>query len=128
MIAAMILSAVLGAEWLSYGEAYKEYVRGGAKQPIVVYVGAEWCPACKTMKPRLKEVVAEMGLGKTAILAEIDYDEDRKSAKSVMDGTSLPQTVLFYFTDERPEPFSKVLRGSASKRQIKEFLNAAATK
>ena len=46
-LAAMLQLSVVSAD-ASYAEAHKAMMETG--RPMVILVGAEWCPACRTMK------------------------------------------------------------------------------
>lgn len=50
------------------------------KGPVFVRIGAEWCPACQSLKPTLKKLAAEYR-GK-ATIASVDKDQSPELTKS----------------------------------------------
>jgi len=61
----------------------------------VVYVGAEWCPPCKVLKPQLKELAANMeGVGVLAL--DVDTD-DVKGQEEFAHIRSIPYVMIYRF-------------------------------
>lgn len=61
----------------------------------VVYVGAEWCRPCKVLKPKLKELAAEMeGVGVLAL--DVDTD-DVKGHQEFAHIRSIPYIMIYQF-------------------------------
>lgn len=85
--------SLLGGGENSYADAYKASQESG--KPLVVLVGADWCPACQRMKsaviPQLRK---EGGLDQVEF-AIVNTDRDRELAHKLMSGGSIPQIVLF---------------------------------
>jgi thioredoxin-like negative regulator of GroEL len=76
-----------------YATAYETTVSTG--QPLVVLVGAEWCPACQQMKNSvIPQVKRQGGLDKVAF-AYVNTDADRSLAGKLMQGGSIPQLILY---------------------------------
>lgn len=77
----------------TYKEAHAESVASG--RPLLVLVGADWCPACRDMKystmPRLQR---EGKLDKVAY-AIVDVDRESRLASQLMRSSSIPQLVLY---------------------------------
>ena len=61
----------------------------------VVYVGAEWCPPCKVLKPLIKKLVEESeGVG----LLELDVDtDDVKGQEEFAHIRSIPYVMIYQF-------------------------------
>ncbi len=61
----------------------------------VVYVGAEWCPPCKVLKPQLKELATNMeGVGVLAL--DVDTD-DVKGQEEFAHIRSIPYIMIYQF-------------------------------
>ena len=76
-----------------YSKAYDTMVSTG--QPLVVLVGAEWCPACQQMKNSvIPQVKRQGGLDKVAF-CYVNTDADRNLAHKLMQGGSIPQLILY---------------------------------
>jgi thiol-disulfide isomerase/thioredoxin len=68
--------------------------------PLVVLVGADWCPACQAMKQSvLPQVKRDGGLTRVAF-AMVNTDRDSVLAHQLMVGGSIPQLVMFVKTDD----------------------------
>lgn len=60
--------------------------------PVIVKLGADWCPPCREMKPVLKELARELK-GK-AIILDLDINEHRALARKLK--VKLIPTTIFY--------------------------------
>jgi thioredoxin-like negative regulator of GroEL len=86
------ISAV-SADGPHYAKAYETMVSTG--QPLVVLVGAEWCPACQQMKNSvIPQVKRQGGLDKVAF-CYVNTDADHSLAGKLMRGGSIPQLILY---------------------------------
>jgi thiol-disulfide isomerase/thioredoxin len=97
MFAALLHSALLTPMANAYDEAYQ--LANDENRPLVVLIGADWCPACRTMKnatlPRLQR---DGGLRDVAY-AEVNTDQQSQLADRLLRGNSIPQLVIFYKDD-----------------------------
>jgi len=82
-----------------YTLAYKRSVE--EDKPLMVVVGAEWCPACNVLK---KTTIANMemtGELDDVSLAVVDRDAEPELAKRLMaDEKMIPQIIVFSKTDD----------------------------
>jgi thioredoxin-like negative regulator of GroEL len=94
MTAAFVLQTIMlttGAQ--PYAEAYRSTETTG--RPLLVLVGADWCPACQTMKHGTLARMERSGkLGRVAY-SIVNTDQESRVANQVMRGSSIPQLVLF---------------------------------
>jgi thioredoxin-like negative regulator of GroEL len=102
-----------------YAEAHK--VHSATGQPMVLLVGAEWCPGCVQMKNSVLPRVARRGLLGKVAFAHVNTDRDSRVAKSVMQGGTIPQLIMYRKT---PNGWKRhLLVGVQSPEQIESFIN-----
>jgi thioredoxin-like negative regulator of GroEL len=82
----------------SYDEAYKQAETNG--QPILVLVGADWCPGCRTMKGAVMPQLHKGGKLKTVNYAQVDTDANSTLASHLMRGNSIPQLIVYAKTEK----------------------------
>ncbi|HEX3999619.1 MAG TPA: thioredoxin family protein [Pirellulales bacterium] len=95
---ALTLSALTTGEQ-TYEQAYNTAVNDSSR-PLVVLVGADWCPACQAMKTSVLPQVKQLGGLNNVSFAMVNVDRDSTIAKSLMEGGSIPQLVMFVKTDK----------------------------
>lgn len=108
---------VTGAD---YGEARQAAV--ASNQPLVVLVGAEWCPACRTMKQSVLPRLRNRGLLNRVNFAQVDTDSHPVLSRRLMSGSSIPQLVMYYRTDTGWQ--RKEVIGARSEAEIEAFIDA----
>ena len=77
----------------TYAEARKTCTETG--KPMVVLVGADWCPACKLMKDRVLPQIRQHGVLRPVAFAQVNYDRERELASQLTAGGLLPQLLVF---------------------------------
>lgn len=95
----------------SYDRAY--VLSPITEQPMVILVGAEWCPGCVVMKKRMKKILTELtseytrdniGNIKNAVRSkltfpvlyvELDSDKEPELARKILTGNSIPQLIIY---------------------------------
>jgi len=82
---------VSGAQ--TYEQAYEDTQTSG--KPLVVLVGADWCPGCVAMKSGVLPRVQSGGYLRGVNYAQIDADSDGELAGRLMRGSSIPQLIVF---------------------------------
>jgi thioredoxin-like negative regulator of GroEL len=90
-IVLQISAVTVGAH--EYKNAYEQAEKTG--QPLVVLVGADWCPACQTMKQSVIPQLAKQGALSKVSFAMVNTDRDHALAGKLMQGGSIPQLVMF---------------------------------
>jgi thioredoxin-like negative regulator of GroEL len=76
-----------------YTLAYQQAQAKG--QPLMVIVGAQWCPACHTLKDTtIKELQAAGQLDEVCV-AVVDRDAQPQLANQLMRGQMIPQIIVF---------------------------------
>ena len=125
-VAALTLLAVLIApttsdEQIPYDAAYRKAQE--EKKPLVVLVGANWCAACRIMKSETILSMKDAGDFKGVVFTHVDKDVQPEIAQQVMQGSTLPQLVVFCEGDHGWKRFS--LTGMQSERRVKELIRKA---
>jgi thioredoxin-like negative regulator of GroEL len=91
--AAKTATAARTAAPLHYGEAYKQSTRTG--RPLLVLIGAKWCPACRRMKSAILPQLSRRNALRQVAFVTIDKDQEKKLASQLMSGRTVPQLILF---------------------------------
>lgn len=76
-----------------YSDAYRDSAVNG--KPLLILVGADWCPACETMKGSVLPVVRQRGDLDRVAFARVDADEESRLARQLMSGGSIPQLIMY---------------------------------
>ncbi len=108
----------LGGGSESYGEAHKATIEKG--YPLVVVVGATWCPACQEMKLKVIPELKRGGILQNVAFAQVDVDEETELAAKLTEGGPIPQIVVY-----RKTPSGWRLRrliGGHDLRTVEQFI------
>ncbi len=98
-----ILAALLNMSFLAttsnmtYDQAYRTATADEGR-PLVVLVGADWCPACQQMKQSVMPAVQQHGSLSHVAFAMVNTDRDGALAGQLMQGSSIPQLVMYVKT------------------------------
>jgi len=87
-------TSLLAAEPSGYEKAFQEAQT--RKQPLIVLVGATWCPGCQTMKQTVMPQMSRRGDLKNVSYATVDADAEPELAGSLMRGGAIPQLIVFH--------------------------------
>jgi thiol:disulfide interchange protein len=92
------MQIVLQVAWVaggaqSYEQAYDDTQANG--RPLVVLVGADWCPGCRTMKQAVLPRMHDSGRLAGVNYVEVDTDERSGLADQLMRGGTIPQLIVF---------------------------------
>lgn len=93
--AALVQAAVLvtGADSESYADAHERVMSTG--QPMVVMVGADWCPACQVMKNQVLPRVRERGILAKVAFAIVNLDRERELGAQLTNNGPIPQLLMY---------------------------------
>jgi thiol-disulfide isomerase/thioredoxin len=117
LIALLQLSA-LGAQDTDYAQAYQRSLATG--RPLLVLVGAPWCPACEQMKHSVLPQVAEAGGLNDVVFAYVDFDQQQELASRLLESKSIPQLIRLDRTDAGWN--RRVLVGAKTPREVFSFV------
>lgn len=94
-------------------------------QPMVVLVGADWCPACVTMKESVLPEVKRNGDLSGVGFAKVNLDQEPELAQQLLSGTTIPQLLV---VEKNPDGGLKQTRftGLQSSSLIASTIRAAA--
>jgi thioredoxin-like negative regulator of GroEL len=125
-ITSLLLFSVLSSAQVdrpSYETAYQKAQE--EHKPLLIIVGADWCAACKTLKSQTIDPMQSSGKLQDVIVTVVDKDARPELAQQLMQGSSLPQLVVFAKGDDGWKKFS--LSGLQSERRVQELLDRAST-
>ena len=88
----MLAAPTEAAETETYADAYRKSAETG--QPLVVLVGAEWCPACVQMKHTIIPQLRQLGILRRVAFAQIDLDRQRELGQKLVGGGPIPQLII----------------------------------
>jgi thiol-disulfide isomerase/thioredoxin len=83
--------SLLATDGHNYADAYRNTQSTG--KPLVVLVGADWCPGCQTMKNSVIPQLEKQGGLSNVAFAYVNADS--KLAHKLMQGGSIPQLIMF---------------------------------
>jgi thioredoxin-like negative regulator of GroEL len=124
LTSSLLLQTVLLATGAQpYEQAYK--TMEDHDQPLLVLVGADWCPACQTMKSGTMRQLERSGKLAGVAYAVVNSDRESSLAQKLMRGGSIPQLVLYAKT---PTGWRRSqLTGGQSERQVEAFIARSAS-
>ncbi|HLA84094.1 MAG TPA: thioredoxin family protein [Thermoguttaceae bacterium] len=112
-------SVLLTTTTNSYRDARQDCSENG--RPMIVLVGAEWCPACVEMKNQVMPKVQRRGLLRKVAFAIVDLDRQKRLGRELTGGGPIPQVIMY-----RKTPAGWRLRrliGGQSAETIATFIN-----
>lgn len=92
-------------------------------QALVVLVGADWCPGCRTMKQSVIPQAKRQGMLKHVEFATVNTDKQSALAGKLMRGGSIPQLIMFRKTDKGWKRDQVI--GAQSMDELARFLEPA---
>ena len=119
LMAVVLQASVAASGEKTYAEAFHQSTRNG--RPLVVMLGADWCPACVKLKNSIMPQVAKNGGLQGVELAYVDVDKEPALAKQLVRGASIPQIVRF---ERGPKGWeSKHMIGAQSVGKVTQFVS-----
>ncbi len=117
------VSVVAAAPQTSYEQAFQQSTETG--QPLVVLIGADWCPSCQVVKREILPKLRRQGSFEGVAFATVDSDHERKLAAKLMSGTKIPQLIVYEKNDQGW--VRRQLTGRYNLERVATFLNRAGT-
>jgi len=120
---ALVLGLVLQATTVAlpnqpFNEAAQKSAVNG--KPLVVLLGAEWCPGCRVMKNSVLPEVARSGALQEVEFVYIDIDREPQLAERLSRSDSIPQLLRYQRVGNRWE--GRSLLGAQSPDKVKAFI------
>lgn len=81
----------------TYAQAHETTTKTG--QPMVILVGAKWCPACVQMKNSVVPQLKQRGSFTEVAFAEVDIDRERELGQQLTNGGPIPQLLMYRKTN-----------------------------
>ena len=103
-----------------YATAREQTTKTG--KPIVILVGAEWCPACVEMKQKVMPEIRKRGILRRVAFANVNLDRQGKLAKQLTGGGPIPQMIMYRKT--RKGWLRRELIGGQSPKTVEDFINS----
>lgn len=76
-----------------YAEAHQMVTETG--RPMLVVVGADWCPACQTLEKTVLPQVRQRGLLRRVAFAVVNLDHDQELGQQLTAGGPIPQMLMY---------------------------------
>jgi thioredoxin-like negative regulator of GroEL len=107
---------------VSYQAALKD--AQSQQRPLLVLVGATWCPGCQTMKQTVLPSLQRDGGMREITYTTVDADSDRDVAGQLMRGSAIPQLIVF---SKMPDGkwHREQITGETSAAQVKSLIARA---
>jgi thioredoxin-like negative regulator of GroEL len=124
LLLTVVLTTVPGDQQLqqSYAQAYTESL--AEKKPLLVVVGAPWCPACRVLKETTLKPMATTGELDDVSFVVINRDENPTLAAKLTQGEKTIPQIILYTPSENGWQRRK-LRGFQSKQPILSLIQNA---
>ena len=91
-------------------------------QPIVILVGAEWCPACVEMKQKVLPEIRKRGILQQVAFANVNLDKQNKLAEQLTGGGPIPQMIMYRKT--RRGWLRRALIGGQNCKTVEVFIDS----
>jgi thioredoxin-like negative regulator of GroEL len=115
----VLQAALMATSGETYSEAHKATTEKGC--PLVVVVGATWCPACQQLKDKVLPEVKRHGVLRNVAFANVDLDEEHELGAQLTNGGPIPQIVVY-----RKTPVGWLLRrlvGGHDVKSVEDFIS-----
>ena len=98
--------------------AYQRSVETG--RPLVVLLGARWCPGCRVMQHEVMPEVEKSGGLEQVEFVHIDIDRNRRLAAKLSKANTIPQLIRYHKT---PDGWKyNLLNGAYKVDEVKAFI------
>ena len=121
-LSVVLQTAVMATGAQPYPQAYDALVKDG--KPMLVVVGADWCPACVTMKNGTLARMEKQGQLSEVSYVALNSDRHPELASKIGSGSAIPQVVLYEKTESGFR--RRQLTGAQSEGVIQSLVKGAA--
>ncbi len=124
LMATTISMAVNGtASDHDYTLAYQRSIE--ENKPLMVVVGADWCPACTALQDSTIRSMEQEGELQDVQLAVVDQDRDPELARQLMKGENRIPQIIVYSMDQGGRWRSRKLTGFQSAQPVRSLIRRA---
>jgi thioredoxin-like negative regulator of GroEL len=92
-LTALLQLSIAASGTENYQEAYERAQTTG--RPLVVMVGADWCPACRQMAENVMPEVKRSNRLENVVFAYVNLDQESELAGRLTRGGIIPQLIVF---------------------------------
>lgn len=121
--AAILQASIMATGAADYADARRETTETG--RPMVILVGADWCPACVTMKNEIVPKAEKRGLLKKVVYTVVNLDHQKELGRQLVENGPIPQMIMYRKTDKGW--LRRKLIGQQSVENIEAFINEGVT-
>ncbi|MDG2222463.1 MAG: thioredoxin family protein [Rubripirellula sp.] len=115
-------SADQKAKTQDYAAAYKQSLE--EQKPLMVIVGAPWCPACNVLKETTLKEMKKNGDFDAVALTMVNRDEQPELAKQLTNGENVIPQIIVYTPQENGWKRRKLL-GFQSSQPVRSLIRRA---
>jgi len=116
-VTALFAMVAVGGD--SYADAHKETTETG--RPMVVMVGADWCPACQVMKNTILPEVRKRGILRKVAFALVNLDREGELGGQLTGNGPIPQLLVYRRTADGWR--LRRLIGGQDVQTVEKFIN-----
>lgn len=121
-VSVVLQTAIMASGAQPYSQARDALVNDG--KPMLVLVGADWCPACQTMKNGTLAQMDRQGKFSDVSYVALNSDRHGELASQIGSGSMIPQIVLYEKTNTGFR--KRQLTGVQSEGVIQSLIKGAA--
>lgn len=125
LLAVALCSVTSASLKMNYADAYKESV--AQDKPLMVVVGAPWCPACNVLKQSTLEPMAQTGELDGVSVAILDRDSNPDLVKQLTKGEQMLPQIIMYTRTDSGQWKRRQLKGYQPKQPIRNMIRTAVT-
>ena len=118
----VLQTAIMASGAQPYSQAYDALVQDG--KPMLVLVGADWCPACVTMKNSTLAPMERQGQLNGVSYVQLNSDRHSRLAGQLGSGGMIPQLILYERTKDGYR--RRQLTGAQSADTVQAIVRGAA--
>jgi len=118
LMCATLMAGASAEKSLSYANAHELATQ--QNRPMLILVGADWCPACRTMKHNTLSSMQHEGKLKEVVFGIVNIDTEPELAAQMMRSSTIPQLILY-----TPAPqgwYRMYLHGAQSEDRIEGMI------
>ncbi len=121
IVSAIMLASTTAVDSTDYKTAFQQADTTG--RPLVVLIGADWCPGCQVMKNRTIPALKRSGSLDGVAFVNLNCDNNPALTNKLMKAQSIPQLLIFRKTDAGWKRSEMI--GAQSEGDVTNFISKA---